>query len=90
VYSLGLNNAPRFSFTHVKSRDYNIRRFKQGTSHCKMAGTGFQSGAKLRLKIFNPVLADRSVNSADCHNKIGHTADCQSQESGFESGMPQA
>jgi hypothetical protein len=38
--------------------------------------------------MFNPVLADRGVYSADCHNENGHTADCQSQESTFESGLP--
>jgi hypothetical protein len=27
--------------------------------------------------------------SADCHNKNGRTADCQSPKSTFESGLPQ-
>jgi hypothetical protein len=44
-------------------------------------GAGFQSVAKLRVKIFNPVLADRGVYSADCHNENGRTADCQHKES---------
>jgi hypothetical protein len=55
-----------------------------------MAGARFQSIARLRAQIFNPVLADHSVNSADCHNENGRTADCQSQESELESGFPQA
>jgi hypothetical protein len=55
-----------------------------------VAGAGFHSIAKLRAEIFNPVLADRGVYSADCHKEKGHTADCQSQESEFESGLPQA
>jgi hypothetical protein len=49
-----------------------------------MAGAGFHSTsciAKLRAQIFNPVLADHGVYSADCHNENGHTADCQSKES---------
>jgi hypothetical protein len=54
-----------------------------------MAGTGFHSIAKLRAQIRNAVLADRGVYSADCHNENGHTADCQSQEYTFESGLPQ-
>jgi hypothetical protein len=40
--------------------------------------------------MFDPVFADRGVHSADCHNENGLTADCQSQESEFESGMPKA
>jgi hypothetical protein len=35
-----------------------------------MAGTGFHSIAKLRAQSFNPVLADRGVDSADCHTKM--------------------
>jgi hypothetical protein len=54
-----------------------------------MVGAGFHSFAKLRAQMFNPVLADRGVHSADCHNENGHTADWQSQESTFESGLPQ-
>jgi hypothetical protein len=53
-----------------------------------MAGGGFHSIAKLRAQMFNPVLADRGVYSTDCHNENGRTADCQSQESSFESGLP--
>jgi hypothetical protein len=90
VYSLGLNNAPQISFTLIKSRVKNIQRFKQLVSRCKMAGAGFHSIAKLCAQIFNPVLAVPGVYSADCHNENGHTADCQSQESEFESGLPQA
>jgi hypothetical protein len=55
-----------------------------------MAGAGFHSIAKLPAQIFNPVLADSGVNSADCHNENGRTADCQSQESELESGLPQS
>jgi hypothetical protein len=55
-----------------------------------MAGAGFHCIAKLRAQIFHPGLADRGVYSADCHNKNGRSADCQSQESEFESGMPKA
>jgi hypothetical protein len=55
-----------------------------------MAGAGFHSIAKLRAQICNPVLADRIVNSADCHNENGRTADCQSKESELESRLPQA
>jgi hypothetical protein len=68
----------------------NMQRFKQPVSRCKMAGAGFHSIAKLRAQIFNPVLAVRGVHSADCHNENGHTADWQSQESEFESGLPHA
>jgi hypothetical protein len=67
-----------------------MQRFKQLVSRCKMAGAGFHSIAKLRAPIFNPVLAVRGVYSADCHNENGHTADCQSKESEFESVLPQA
>jgi hypothetical protein len=90
MYGLGLNIAPRIRFTLVKSRVKNIQRFKQAVSRCKMAGAGFHSIAKLRTQIFNPGLADRGVYFADCHNQNGSTADCQSQESEFESGLPQA
>jgi hypothetical protein len=55
-----------------------------------MAGAGFHSIAKLRTQIFNPGLADRGLCSADCNNENGRTADCQSQEYEFESGMPKA
>jgi hypothetical protein len=55
-----------------------------------MTGAGFHSIAKHRAQIFNPALADRGVCSADCQNENGHTADCQSQEYEFESGMPKA
>jgi hypothetical protein len=55
-----------------------------------MAGARFHSITKLRAQMFNPVLADRSVHSADCHNENGLTADCQSQESEFESAMQMA
>jgi hypothetical protein len=90
MYSLGLNNAPRISFKLIKSRVKNMQCFKQPVSQCKMVGAGFHSIAKLRAQIFNPLLAVRGVNSVDCHNENGHTADCQSQESEFESGLPQA
>jgi hypothetical protein len=55
-----------------------------------MVGAGFHSIAKLCAQIFNPGLADRGKYSADCHNENGRTADCQSQESELESGLPQA
>jgi hypothetical protein len=55
-----------------------------------MAGAGFHYIAKLHAQIFNPVLADHGVNSAECHNENGHTADRQSQESEFDSALPQA
>jgi hypothetical protein len=77
MYSLGLNIDPSISFTLVKSSVKNIRCFKQAVSQFKMAGAGFDSTAKLRTQIFNPVLADRSVYSADCHIENGRT-DCQS------------
>jgi hypothetical protein len=48
VYSLGRNITLRISFKLVKSRIKNIRRFKQGASRCKMAGTGFHWFAKIR------------------------------------------
>jgi hypothetical protein len=87
--SLGLTIAPRIHFSIVKSRVKNIRRFKHAVSQCKMAGAGFHSIAKLHAQIFNSLLADHGVNSTDCHNKNGHTADCLSQESVFESRLPQ-
>jgi hypothetical protein len=90
VDSLGLNNTPCINFTLVKSRVKNIRPLKQGFSQSKMAGAGIHSFAILRVQIFSPVLADSSVYSADCHSENGHTADCQSQESEFASGLPQA
>jgi hypothetical protein len=55
-----------------------------------MAGARFHFFAKLRAQIFNPVLASRGVWSADCHNENGRTADCLSQESELESGLPEA
>jgi hypothetical protein len=55
-----------------------------------MMGAEFHSNAKHRAPILNPVLAHHGVNSADCHYENGYTADCQSQESKFESGLPQA
>jgi hypothetical protein len=55
-----------------------------------MAGAGFQPVANLRAQIFNPVLADRGVFQADCHKSICYTADCHSQMSEFEIGMPLA
>jgi hypothetical protein len=55
-----------------------------------MAGAGFHSITKLRTQIFNPGLADCGVYSADSHNENGCTADCQSQESEFESELPKA
>jgi hypothetical protein len=54
-----------------------------------MVGAGFHSITKLRAQIFNPGLADRGVYSTDHHNENGSTADCQSQESELESGLPQ-
>jgi hypothetical protein len=45
---------------------------------------------QLRAQIRNAVLADRGVLQADCHRENCHTADCYSQRSEFESGMPQA
>jgi hypothetical protein len=55
-----------------------------------MAGAGFHSIAKLRTQLFNPVLAVRGVFQADCQRENCRTADCQSQESELESGMPKA
>jgi hypothetical protein len=90
MYSLGLKIAPCIRFTLVKSRFKNIWCFKQAVSRCKMAGAGFHSIAKLRAQMFNPVLADRGVPLADCQNENGLTADCQSQESEFESRITKA
>jgi hypothetical protein len=55
-----------------------------------MAGSGFHSIAKLRAQIHNAVLADSGVFQADCHRENCHTADCYSQRSELESGMPKA
>jgi hypothetical protein len=89
TYSLSLNNTPRISFNLVKLSIKNIRHFKQVVSWCKMAGAGVHSIAKIRAQIVNPVLADRGVRSADCHNENSCPADCQIQGSKFESGSPQ-
>jgi hypothetical protein len=61
----------------LKSRVKNMQRFKQPVSRCKMEGAGFHSIAKLRARIFNPVL-DHGMYSADCHNENCHTAGCKS------------
>jgi hypothetical protein len=90
TYSLGLNNTPRISFNLVKLSVKNIRHFKQAVSRRKMAGAGFHSIAKLCAQIVNPVLTDRGVRSADCHNKNSRPADCQTEVSKFESRSPQA
>jgi hypothetical protein len=55
-----------------------------------MAGAGFHSFAKLRAQIFNPVLANRGVFQADCQRENRRAADCPSQKSELESGMPKA
>jgi hypothetical protein len=88
AYSLSPNNAPCISFTRIKSRVKNMPCFKQPVSRSKMAGAGFHYIAKLWAQIFNPELADCGLYSADCHNENSHTADSQSQESEFESGLP--
>jgi hypothetical protein len=49
-----------------------------------MAWAGFHSIAKFRAQIRNAVMADR------CVFQVFHTADCHSQVSEFESGMPLA
>jgi hypothetical protein len=90
TYCLGLDIAPRISFTLEKSRVNNIWQFNQGASRYKIAGAGFHSIAKLRAQIVNPVLADCGVRSADCHIENGRSADCQTQVSKFKSGLPQA
>jgi hypothetical protein len=83
TYSLGLNITP-----HIARQKYLT--LQTGSLSMKNGGAGFQSIAKLRSQIINPELADRGVYSADCHNENGSIADCQSQESEFESGMPKA
>jgi hypothetical protein len=83
VNSLGLNNILCIPFTLFKLHIKSLRRFKQGDS--QVAGAGFHLIAKLRTEIIYPVLAYHGVYSADYHNKNGHTSDCQSQESDFES-----
>jgi hypothetical protein len=55
-----------------------------------MAGAEFHSIPKPCAQIPNPIMADRGVFSPDGHTKSGHTPDCRSQESQFESGLPQA
>jgi hypothetical protein len=65
VYSLGRNNTPRISFKLVKSQINNIRRFKQGTSRCKMAGTGFHCFAKIRA-LFHCVVEFRTAECSKC------------------------
>jgi hypothetical protein len=90
VYCFGLNIVSRISFTLVKSLVKNTGRFEQGDSRCKMAGVGFHSIAILRGQIRNHVIADRSALQADFHKGNGCTADCYSQWSEFEDGMPQA
>jgi hypothetical protein len=82
MYSLGLIIAPRISFKLVKSR------VKQALSRCKMTGAGFHSISKFHAQIRNTVMADRGIFQAYCHKSIYHTADCHSQMSEFESGMP--
>jgi hypothetical protein len=82
MYSLSLNIARGISFTLEKSRVKNIRCYIQAVLRCKIVGAGFHSIAKFCAQILNPLLADR-------HNENGCTADCQSQESKFESGLPQ-
>jgi hypothetical protein len=64
-------------FTRGKSRVKNIRRFKQWSSRCKMAGAELQSFAGSRALICNLVMADCGVLSAVRHNKHCHTADGQ-------------
>jgi hypothetical protein len=76
MYSLGLNNAPRISFTLIKLRVKNMQRFKQPVSRCKIVGIGFHSIAKLactpRIATMNMAILliakVRSLNlRADCH-----------------------
>jgi hypothetical protein len=90
MYGLGLNIAPRISFTLEKSRVKNLWCVKQAVSRWKMAGAGFHSIDKLRAQIRNAVLADRGVFQADCHRENCRTADGYSQRTEFESGMPKA
>jgi hypothetical protein len=49
VYSSGLSNAPRVSFTLATLHIKNIQRLKRGDSQCKMAGLDFTS-------LLNPAL----------------------------------
>jgi hypothetical protein len=55
-----------------------------------MAGAGFHPIAEFCAQIRNAVLADRGVFQADCYRENFRTADCYSQGSEFESGMPKA
>jgi hypothetical protein len=55
-----------------------------------MAPAGFHSFAKLPAQIHNTVLAYCCVFQADCHRQNCRTADCYSQRTKFESGLPQA
>jgi hypothetical protein len=63
---------------------------RTGASRSKMAGTVFNSIAKLRAQIRNAVLADRGVFQAECHRENCHTANCYCPRTEFESGMPKA
>jgi hypothetical protein len=82
MYNFGLNIALRIRFALVKSCVKNIQRFKQAVSQCKMTEAGYHSISKLRAQIFNRVLADRGVKMV--------VLLIASQESEFESGLPQA
>jgi hypothetical protein len=55
-----------------------------------MAGAEIHCVAKFHSQICNAEIADRGVFQANCHKENGPTADCYSQRSEFESGMPQA
>jgi hypothetical protein len=81
---------PRIRFTLVKSRIKIYDPSNRRSLDVKWRGAGFHSIAKLCAQNFNPGLAGRDVYSADCHNENGRTADCQSQESELEGGLPQA
>jgi hypothetical protein len=70
VYSLDRNIPPRISFKLVKSRIKNIRRFKQGASRCKMAGTGFHCIAKIRA-LFHPGVEFRTAECSKCFISFG-------------------
>jgi hypothetical protein len=70
VYSLGRNITPRISFKLVKSRIKNIRRFKQGASRCKMAGTGFHCIAKIRA-LFHRRVEFRTAEWSKCFISFG-------------------
>jgi hypothetical protein len=70
VYSLGLNNAPRISFTLVKSSVKNIRHFEHGASRCKMAGAGFHFIAKLRAP-FHGGVEFRTAECSKCFISLG-------------------